>query len=230
MPDRYHERQGAIPDYLEVVRTVVGTRPGVYALYVSSHAFLEDLLPHLKRLDVALHVQSREMDDRLRAALLQRLCRGPMDSGDTSRLLVAVLGGSFAEGIECPPGVLSGVIVLGPGLPTVGVEQELLRAYFEERFGTGFAYAYVYPGMTRVIQAAGRLIRRASDRGCVVLVGERFLEWPYAKVIPRYWYPSKPSELSTDDLRSDLEAFWHTVESFDDPGRVEPGAGASGTP
>ncbi len=228
LPDRFRERAAAIPGYVDVIRTVVEAKAGLYAVYVPSHAFLLELLPHLEALGCRLHVQRRDMDDRLRAALLRRLCRVPEGDSDRSSLLVAVLGGSFAEAIECPAGVLCGVIVLGPGLPKVCIEQEMLRDYYDERFGTGFAYAYVYPGMTRVVQSAGRLIRRESDRGCVVLVGERFREPLYAGVLPRHWYRHSPAELEAGDLGARLEAFWNAGEGadFDGVGEAEPGGGA----
>ena len=152
------------------------------------------------------------MDDAMRAMLLRRLA-APLEGrgtfrGFSGRLLVAVQGGSFAEGIEWPPGVLSGVIVVGPGLPRMGYEQELHRHYFEEHYGRGFEYAYLYPGLARVIQAAGRLIRRFEDQGVIVLVGERFSERPYVDLLPRDWYDHRPHELIVDDLEQALRAFW----------------------
>ena len=84
------------------------------------------------------------------------------------------------------------VFVVSPALPQVSFERELLRRYFEEREEAGFDYAYLQPGMTRVVQAAGRLIRSETDRGVIALICRRFLEEPYARYLPRDWYENTP--------------------------------------
>ena len=100
----------------------------------------------------------------------------------------------------------SGVIVVGPGLPRVDGEQELIRAYYEEKYMQGFAYA----GMNRVVQSAGRVIRSETDVGIVVLVDKRFSHGNYASLFPSHWYDKTPRELVTSDFRQDLAAFWRT--------------------
>jgi DNA excision repair protein ERCC-2 len=220
LPDvatRYRQRSASVPRIAEIVREVMSAHKGCYALYVPSFEFLAELRPHLEGDGYELLVQDPRMDDHLRAALLRKLAT-PIEGrglfrGYSGRLLIAVQGGSFAEGIEWPEGVLSGVIVIGPGLPRVGFEQELLKTYFEEHHGRGFEYAYLYPGMARVIQAAGRLIRRFEDRGVIVLVGERFAERPYVDLLPRDWYERRPEELIVEDLAGELSRFWARQES-----------------
>ena len=106
-------------------------------------------------------------------------------------LLLSVAGGVFAEGVDYPGDMLQAVIVVGPCLPGVGLEQKLLQDHFEERFEKGFEYAFVVPGMTRVIQAAGRLIRSANDRGVIALLDRRFLDLPYVDYLPTDWIPEE---------------------------------------
>ena len=101
-----------------------------------------------------------------------------------------MLGGVFAEGIDLPPGALSLVVVLSPALPPVSLERELLKDHFERRYGQGFLYASVVPGMTRVVQAAGRLHRRPEDRGVILLVDRRFRWREYNALLPPEWRPS----------------------------------------
>ena len=103
------------------------------------------------------------------------------------RLLLAVQGGIFAEGVDYPGNMLIGAIVVGPGLPRMDAEQELIRAYYEEKYGSGFAYAYLYPGMTRVIQSAGRVIRSETDVGIVALLDKRFTYTNYCR---RFSHPT----------------------------------------
>jgi Rad3-related DNA helicase len=104
-------------------------------------------------------------------------------------VLAAVLGGIFAEGIDLPPGALRAVLVAGPALPPVGLERTLLKDHYEDRYGEGFRYASLVPGITRVVQAAGRLIRRPEDRGVVVLIGRRFRWRDTAALLPSWWSP-----------------------------------------
>ena len=108
--------------------------------------------------------------------------------------------------------MLSAVVVVSPALPQVGFEQERMRQYFEERFEKGFEYAYVVPGMTRVVQSAGRLIRSESDTGVVVLACQRFLKEPYRRYLPPDWYLDEPEELATVDVGGDTAEFFERVK------------------
>ena len=122
------------------------------------------------------------MTDARRREVLERLSQpGP------PCVLAAAMGGVFAEGIDLPPGALSAVFVVGPALPPVGLERDLLSAHYESRYGQGFRYASLVPGMTRVVQAAGRLIRRPEDRGVVVLLDRRFRWREYLELLPDGW-------------------------------------------
>lgn len=116
------------------------------------------------------------------------------------------MGGIFAEGIDLVGERLSGAVVVGVGLPGVSLEQELIRAYFQEREGRGFAFAYRFPGINRVLQAAGRVIRSESDRGVVVLVDTRYGTAAYADLLPAAWRARSVS--NTNALQETLAGFW----------------------
>ena len=108
---------------------------------------------------------------------------------------------------ECADaGVQIGVIVVGTGLPMVCTEQKILQGYFEEAGKDGFAYAYQYPGMNKVLQAAGRVIRTASDQGVILLLDDRFWRREYRELFPREWSDVKRVSLSS--LEQELQAFW----------------------
>lgn len=126
-------------------------------------------------------------------------------------LLMAVSGGPFAEGVDYPGAMLEGVVVISPALPQVRFEQERMRLYFEERYGKGFEYAFVIPGMTRVVQSAGRVIRSETDVGVIVLVCRRFLQNPYRRYLPRDWYEESPDELAREDPAAATEEFFRTA-------------------
>jgi DNA excision repair protein ERCC-2 len=157
------------------------------AVYFPSFDMLDDLVGRLTLARPVLR-QERGLDDEARQALLDGLSQGdPV-------VLAAVLGGVFAEGIDLPPGALDAVMVVGPALPPVGLERDLLRACYEARYGEGFAYASLVPGLTKVVQAAGRLIRRPDDRGVVWLVGRRFRWTDVAALLPDDWAVEIPDD------------------------------------
>jgi len=181
-----------------IIGRCVTATPGNVAVYFPSFAMLDDIVG---RLDVAgreLLVQRRSMPDADRSEWLRRIA-----SGGAPVVLAAVLGGIFAEGIDLPGGALRAVIVAGPALPPVGLERDLLRSYYERRYGTGFRYASLVPGMTRVVQAAGRLLRSADDRGVIVLVDRRFQWAEIAELMPEEWAVE-----ASEDPSPAVAAFW----------------------
>ena len=99
-------------------------------------------------------------------------------------------------------------MVVSPGLPTVSLERELLKARMEELYGKGFDYAYTVPGLSRVVQAAGRLVRTPTDRGVVVLLDRRFAQPAYSRYFPRDWYERSPEELVVKDPAGEIAAFF----------------------
>jgi DNA excision repair protein ERCC-2 len=119
----------------------------------------------------------------------------------------AVMGGAFGEAIDLTGERLAGAAVVGVGLPAICAERELIRSYFDEREGKGFDYAYSYPGIIRVLQAAGRVIRSETDRGVVFLIDERFARPPYRYLLPSEWLPAPVrNSLQVEDV---LNAFWN---------------------
>ena len=171
--------------------------PGNVAVFFSSFALLEDLAPLLDLGGRPCWVQSRGMGEAARRDLLDALAIGG------EQVLLAVLGGVFSEGVDLPGRGLLGAVIVGLGLPSVGLERKLLQDWYEARYGQGFRYAYQVPGLARVVQPAGRVIRTPEDRGVVVLVDRRFLLNEIVEFFPPEWAPvraPKPGPL--------IEAFW----------------------
>jgi len=119
-----------------------------------------------------------------------------------------VAGGVFAEGVDYPGDMLKAVAVIGPCLPAVTLEQELLSRYYEQRFERGFEYSFVVPGMTRVVQAAGRLIRSAEDKGVIALLDKRFLASPYRDHLPKDWLLDEGPESLVGDPETTAGEFF----------------------
>ena len=144
------------------------------------------------------------MDDLQREVFIKSFDGRP----SRSRVVFAVLGGLFSEGIDLTGDRLSGVIVVGVGLPLLHYENDLLKDFYDPVTGDGFGFAYQFPGMNKVLQAAGRVIRTETDRGVVLLVDDRFTHTRYRKLFPPEWSHAvtlRPPEA----LAEALEAFWN---------------------
>lgn len=185
----FRDRQSHAPRTAKLLQQCICAVPGNTAVYFPSFAMLNDIVERWDLPDHDILVQRSSMEDQERAAWLARL-----SAEGRPVVLAAVLGGIFAEGIDLPAGALSGVLVAGPALPPIGLERDLLRECYEQRYGQGFRYASLVPGLTRVIQAAGRLIRRSEDRGVVVLVGQRFRWRDIRSLLPDTWAPVTPTD------------------------------------
>jgi len=148
-------------------------------------------------------LQEPRMTELQRLALLEAL-----KEPQPPKLILAVQGGLFAEGVDYPGETLSGVIIISPALPQVSFERELMREYYEQHYGKGFEFAYLYPGMNRVIQSVGRLIRSESDWGVAVLVCQRFAQSQYSTLFPPDWSESMADPRAGYNLATELGDFW----------------------
>jgi DNA excision repair protein ERCC-2 len=179
-----------------------------------SYKFLAEVASRMPPTRSQRIVQRSDLSDFERQAILRALASPPPGGV----LLLAVSGGMYAEGVDYPGELISGVFVVSPALPQVSFERELLRRYFDEKEEAGFDYAYLQPGMTRVVQAAGRLIRSETDRGVIALICRRFLEEPYASRLPRDWYGDSPAELATNRPAEEIREFFERYGGADPRG------------
>jgi DNA excision repair protein ERCC-2 len=203
----FSARDRDAPRLAAVVADVARACPGNVLAFFPSYRFLDAVWVHLLSLPARRVLRPSDRSTELeRSATLDAL----RDDGPPV-LLLAVSGGAFAEGVDYPGEMLSAVVVVSPALPQVRFEQERMRSYFEERFEKGFEYAYVVPGMTRVVQSAGRLIRSESDTGVIVLACRRFLREPYRRYLPADWYGEDPSELLSTAVGADTASFFAGV-------------------
>ncbi|MFQ5980481.1 MAG: ATP-dependent DNA helicase [Candidatus Heimdallarchaeota archaeon] len=208
---RYRDRQKTLKKLGSIIEATVKVKYGNYIIYLPSFQYLSQLNRELqkrklKKLGFQLIYQKPAMGERARRQILDKFRH------ESGLILVGVSGGIFAEGIDLSGDALHGVIIIGPSLPAINTEEELLKAYFEKTRGQGmgFKYAYRNPGMTRVVQAAGRVIRSETDRGIVILVGQRFANNYYSELLPKYWCEEDPRELimNKTELVRNLEQFW----------------------
>lgn len=177
----FQGRDQSLDSVAQAVKEHLVKAPGNHLIYCPSLRYLEQLYGKLTELGVHATIQTPAMDESARTKFLEKFTQG------TSSIGLAVLGGIFAEGIDLPGKQLIGVTIIGVGLPGLSIERDLLKAYYDGVGKSGFDYAYQYPGMQRVLQAVGRLIRSEEDQGVVLLIDRRFLETRYARLLPSWW-------------------------------------------
>ncbi|WNS42553.1 ATP-dependent DNA helicase [Paenibacillus sp. MMS20-IR301] len=181
---RYHDREASLHPLSDALKGMVSRR-GNYLVFFPSYLYLKNVYEVFteKYPEVRTLLQGSGMSEIEREDFLAAFHPGSPDS----LLGFAVLGGIFSEGVDLPGDRLNGVMVVGVGLPQVGLERNLLRSYFQSQGKNGFDYAYVYPGMCKVQQAGGRLIRSEQDSGVIVLADDRFLQASYRQLLPAEW-------------------------------------------
>lgn len=183
---RYTRRnEGEYRKVAAYIRETAKAREGNYMVFFPSYQYMEQVLGILEEEEAFCHllVQGQGMREEERAEFLEEFEK----TRDGSLVALCVMGGVFSEGIDLKEERLIGVIVVGTGLPMVCVEQEILKGYFDEEEKRGFDFAYQYPGMNKVLQAAGRVIRTPKDRGVILLLDDRFLRREYQELFPREW-------------------------------------------
>jgi Rad3-related DNA helicase len=168
----------------QLVKFIAGP-PGNYLVFFPSYAYMFAVADIFRPLatEVDLLIQENRMAEEAREAFLAAYQPGR----DKTLVGLAVMGGIFGEGIDLAGDRLTGVAVVGVGLPQISLEREMIRAHFDERDKDGYAYAYVYPGMNKVQQAGGRLIRTENDYGKLLLLDDRFLTSRYQSLLPPEW-------------------------------------------
>ena len=202
--------------YAAYISRIIGCRAGNYMVFFPSYRFLEQVrryFPENEEADKAIDGKRTEiicqtpgMAEEEKEAFLERF----EEEREGTLAAFCVMGGVFSEGIDLVKEKLIGAILVGAGLPQIGNERDVMRRFFDERQRDGFAYAYLYPGMNKVIQGAGRVIRTAEDRGIIALLDERFLQRSYQRTFPREW--SDYQICSLDTVEQQLERFWKETD------------------
>lgn len=220
-------------EYFNIARyidEIVKCRQGNYMVFCPSYSFLQRIyelyMQYFGDDTKECMIQQDYMSEEDREDFLARF-RGneacdlqaeidmdiEFDTESTTLIGFCVLGGIFSEGIDLKNDSLIGAIIVGTGLPQVCYERELLKNYFDERGENGFDYSYRYPGMNKVLQAAGRVIRTAEDIGIVALLDERFLQYSYRRMFPREWEHFE--RVSVNTIADKVERFWDSWSKYD---------------
>lgn len=196
--------------FAQYLLTFIQARIGNYLAFFPSYSFLEEVLDAFKAIcpkAILIDVQKKSMSEKEKEHFLETFI--PEQAG--THIGFCVLGGIFSEGIDLTHDRLIGVAIVGTGLPMVCHERELFRRFYQQKKGNGFGYAYLYPGINKVLQSGGRVIRTADDKGVVLLLDERFATQQYLELFPKEWFPNKL--VTEHTLQQQLEEFWNEDES-----------------
>lgn len=188
------------------IRSFISAKKGNYLVFFPSYRMMQEVEQELElapfETPIQLFSQQMSMKEQERESFLEHFQENPAQT----TVGLCVMGGVFGEGIDLKNSRLIGAVIVGTGLPMVCTENELFREYFDKEKGTGFSYAYQYPGMNKVLQAAGRVIRTTDDIGAILLLDERFLQSSYQQLFPREWFPHHV--VTIDSMKETLEQFW----------------------
>ncbi len=202
---RYRDRERSVSSISDALAVLAKSKTGNYLAFFPSYAYLKQVWEDFSTRypDIGTQAQESGLDDAARTAFLERFTPDP----EKTLLGFGVMGGIFGEGVDLVGDRLIGCAIVGVGLPQVNPRQKILKRYYDEQSGTGFEYAYRYPGMNKVLQAAGRVIRTQEDRGVVLLLDDCFSRNEYTRLFPKHWAHLRYLH-KTDDLKQELESFW----------------------
>lgn len=202
---KYVNRENSIEPIVDYIYTAITEKKGNYIAYFPSYQYMdtiyEKFIEHHPEAKVLM--QSNKMQEEQREAFIQSF------NGDNKEGLLGfcVLGGIFSEGIDLEGDKLIGSIIVGVGLPQLNRELDIMKEHFNEQNQMGYEYAYQYPGMNKVLQAGGRVIRSDGDKGIILLIDERFTSRSYKKLIPNHWLHYDVVKNSSQ-LQKELKSFW----------------------
>lgn len=199
---KYKERINSIDTIIEAIEILTANKEGNFIVFFPSYQYMQMVLDCMELDDIELIVQKNNMSDEEREEIINKF-----KNTTNTKVGFFVMGGVFSEGIDYIGDALSGVIIVGVGLPMICDENNILKDFFEIKYSQGFDYAYVYPGFTKVIQAVGRVIRSDSDRGIAILIDERFTYSKYLSLMPPHW-TNKKCITNIFDLKNEIKDFY----------------------
>ncbi len=184
---RFRDRQHSLEPMVHIMARQIAVQPGNYLAFCGSFDYQRQIAEQFRRLypDIPSWCQERAMSEDARRDFLARFVRG--GNAERRGIGFAVLGGIFGEGIDLPGEQLIGAFIATLGLPQLNPVNEAMRSRMHQRFGAGYEYVYLYPGIQKVIQAAGRVIRTTTDRGVLYLFDDRFAQPQVRDLLPDWW-------------------------------------------
>lgn len=206
---RYKDRENTYEKVAHMIYGMAASKTANYIAYFPSYEYMNSVYNIFKEKyeDINIILQSKSMSEEERKSFLDSF----KAQNKETLLGFAVMGGIFGEGVDLVGERLSGVAIVGVGLPQICIERDLIRDYYNKRKRNGFEYSYVYPGINRVLQAGGRVIRSEEDRGVLLLIDDRFSTVRYKKLLPNEWSNIKKVR-SPKQALDIMKSFWNGMD------------------
>lgn len=180
---RYKNRDASYQQVADYIKAFVKNKVGNYFIFLPSYEYLTNLMPYIDMEDVDVYEQDRGMSDEDKEAFLTNFKPHP----ERTTLGFVIVGGAFGEGIDLVSDRLIGAVIVGIGMPKINFVSDQIMKYYDSKEQSGYNYAYLNPGMNKVMQALGRVIRSETDRGAVLLIDERYLTNDYRDLFKSEW-------------------------------------------
>jgi DNA excision repair protein ERCC-2 len=201
---RYRTREASVNRIVENIE-ILTTHKGNYMIFFPSYKYMDMVFEAFIKKNPGIKAKKQEpaMNEADREAFLEAFEHAPNETF----IGFVLMGGIFGEGIDLTGSRLSGAVVVGVGMPQIGFERDLIKAYYQAEIGKGWEYAYIFPGANKVMQAVGRVIRTSTDRGVVLLIDDRFVKRPYTTIFPSDWSHAV-SVRNHQEIEKRVKAFW----------------------
>ena len=180
---RYKNRDTSYQKVADYIKSFVNNKIGNYFIFLPSYEYLHHLMPYIDIEDALIYEQDQEMDDEEKEAFLLNFQPNPIKTS----LAFVVVGGAFGEGIDLVSDRLIGAVIVGIGMPRINFVSDQIAKYYDTNGLSGYNYAYLNPGMNKIMQALGRVIRSEEDKGAVLLIDERYLNNEYRDLFKAEW-------------------------------------------
>ncbi len=202
---RYNDRQDSIDKIIDVAKALISGKIGNYIIFFPSYAYMNLVKSRLTEEieNVSFISQRKEMFSKERDEMMNLFS----ETSETTQVFMFVMGGIFGESIDLIGDLLSGVLIVGVGLPALSPFNNILRSHYDLTFNNGFDYAYTYPGLNKVIQAVGRVIRTETDKGIAILLDDRFTTRKYLRLYPKNWNHMEICN-DLDEMKKMIKDFW----------------------
>lgn len=204
---RYRDRENTYVNVANTIKTFIKAKKGNYFIFFPSYAYMKKIYSLMEYDGINILIQEEGMKEKEREQFLDKFNK------KDDVVAFGVLGGMFSEGIDLVGDKLIGAVVVGVGLPGINFERDIIKEYYNESSHIGFDYAYTFPGINKVLQAAGRVIRTEEDKGVILLIDDRFVRSKYKKLFPKEWKTNKKIK-SNIDLKEKLKEFWEKKDKF----------------
>ncbi len=202
---KFKDREQSVQKITKLINSFVSRKTGNYIVYFPSYKYMHAVFEEFATIHPEINSveQQSSMTEEMREDFIASFQENPQKT----LIAFCVLGGIFSEGIDLKGNRLIGTVIVSVGLPQLSAQQDIIRDYFNRKNGMGYEYAYMYLGMNKVLQAAGRVIRSENDKGAVLLIDERFGHSSYKDIFPKHWNHCITIR-NQQDLQSVLDNFW----------------------